>query len=209
VTRTQGKRRSAARITFTLSAPGRVVFVVRGPAPSCGVVGRFSVRGKRGRNRVRFTGRVGRRTLGPGAYRITARTRTSAATRPVVVVIEPGARSAFRCGESGTAGPEIFASLSGGFTSSGAEPGTAAKSAAGSSPPRKTGDSQDDAGSGVLPAVKDGLSKIPEALPNLQIPSDSSSPSSIIGLGALLLLALSGLALLLYVVRFLRGPHTT
>jgi hypothetical protein len=123
-------------------------------------------------------------------------------------MIEPGARSAFRCGESGTGSPEIFASLSGGFTSSGAEPGTAAKIAAGS-PQRKAREGQDDAGSGVLPAVTDGLSKIPEALPELQVPSDSSSPSSIIGLGALLLLALSGLALLLYVVRFLRGPHTT
>jgi hypothetical protein len=123
-------------------------------------------------------------------------------------MIEPVARSAFRCGESGSGGPEIFASLSGGFTSSGAEPGTATKSAAGS-PQRKTTESRDDAGSGVLPAVKDGLAKIPEALPELQMPSDSSSPSTIIGLGALLLLALSALALLLYVVRFLRRPYTT
>lgn len=214
VTQTRGKRRRAARITFALSAPGRVVFVVRGPAPSCGVVGRFSVRGTRGLNRVLFTGRLGRRTLGPGAYRITAKTRTGAATRPVVVVIEPSrTERRFACSEPRPEIPEIFASLSGSFASPGdASPGGGTRPAAESTAANSRGEAgagREESGSGVLPAVKDGLSMIPEALPELQGPNDSSSPSSILGIGALLLLALSALALLLYVLRFLRRPHTT
>jgi hypothetical protein len=51
------------------------------PAPSARIgrtplvrreVGRFSVRGRKGRNRLRFTGRLRGRALPPGAYRLTA-----------------------------------------------------------------------------------------------------------------------------------------
>jgi hypothetical protein len=40
-------------------------------------VGRFRVRGKAGTNRVRFRGRIGRRALRPGTYRILGRTLPS------------------------------------------------------------------------------------------------------------------------------------
>jgi hypothetical protein len=210
VKRTRGQRRRAARITFTLSAPGRVVFVVRGPAPSCGVAGRFSVRGKRGRNRVGFTGRLGRRTLGPGAYRITARTRAGTAARPVVVLIDPtGAERSFVCGRSSNGASELFASLVGSFTSGGdGSSGTVTPTAEGSSNTTPATGTEEKPDSGVLPAVGDGLRKIPEALPKLQTPGSSSSPSGILGAGALVLLALSSLALLLYVIRFLRRADT-
>ena len=63
--------------------------------------------------------------------------------------------------------------------------------------------------SGVLPAVSEGLRKVPEALPKLVVPGASDGPSSLLGIGALILLVLSGVALVLYVVRFVRRPRIT
>jgi hypothetical protein len=57
----------------------------------------------------------------------------------------------------------------------------------------------------VLPAVGERLRAIPEALPKLAVTS-AGSPSSIVRIAALLLL-LSGLGLVLYVVRFVRRPR--
>jgi hypothetical protein len=214
VRRARGQRRRAASITFTLSAPGRVVFVVRGPAPSCGVAGRFSVRGRRGTNRIAFTGRLRRRTLGPGAYRITARTRAGTAARPVVVLIEPTrAERSFSCGGSSRGGSDPFASLVATFTN--AERGSARPAAAAPEGPSngaaadRTQERTQAPDTGLLPAVKGRLRSIPEILPGVQTPESSSSPSAIVGVGVLLLLALSALGLLLYVIRFLRRSYIT
>jgi hypothetical protein len=213
---TRGKRKRAARITFTLSAPGRVVFVVRGPAPSCGVIGRFSVRGHRGKNLVRFKGRVGRRNLPYGTYRITAKTRGRAASRPIVVFVGDRAGSRqFDCRSSGSSSFRSYASLLGTFSASGN--GTSGSGSAeasgnkGAESPVKGQDrkAKEKPDSGVLPAVTNRLRKIPEALPRPHLPSASTSPPWIIGAAALILLILSGLALVLYVLRFLRRPHTT
>ena len=69
--------------------PALVEFVVIQVAPDCRQVGRFRVAGRPGLNRVRFRGRIGRRLLGPGSYRITARAlpsrRTLIDTRFVIV----------------------------------------------------------------------------------------------------------------------------
>ncbi|MDP9491819.1 MAG: hypothetical protein M3P42_06410, partial [Actinomycetota bacterium] len=83
--------------------------------------------------------------------------------------------------------------------------GSAAKTA----PTGQDRKAKEKSDSGVLPAVTDRLSKIPEALPRPHMPSASTSPPWIIGASALILLVLSGLALVFYVVRFLRRPHTT
>jgi hypothetical protein len=193
-----------------------VVFVVRGPAPSCRVIGRFSVRGHRGRNLVRFKGRIGRRELPNGTYRITAKTRGRPMSRPIVVFVgdRAGARN-FACGSSGSSPFGTYASLLGTFSGSSStgsgtagaagDKGSGAKTAA-TGQNRKAKEEPD---SGVLPAVTDRLRKIPEALPTPHIPSASASPPWIIGATALILLILSGLALVFYVVRFLRRPHTT
>jgi hypothetical protein len=61
---------------------------------------------------------------------------------------------------------------------------------------------------GVVPAVGKRLKTLPEALPKLALPS-AGSPSSILGIAALLLLLLSGLGLVLYVVRYVRHPPAT
>jgi hypothetical protein len=196
------KQRRAARITFTLNRPGRVVFVVRGPAPSCEVAGRFSVRGDRGVNHVRFTGRVGRRNLPYGIYRVTARTRGGAPSRPVLVAVgERRVTNGFACASGAPADPfaEILGTFGDGSGSTSAEPRESAASVAG----------EKERDSGVLPAVSERLRRVPEALPELAVPGGSDGPSSLLGFGALIVLVLSGLALVLYFVRFLRRPHTT
>jgi hypothetical protein len=186
------RARGATRITFTLSARALVVFVVRGPAPSCDVAGRFRVRGKRGVNHLRFTGRIGRRRLAAGTYRVVARPRGRLPSRPVTVVLGGGPRDAFACRSAVPAGPfeTVLASLSG--SSSG-------------QPPASTRERREQKRSGVLPAVTDKLKALPRAVPTL--PDGASAPHRLVGLGALLLLALSLLALVVYVVRFVRGPH--
>lgn len=94
-------------LVFTLRKAGLVEFVVLQVAPECRRIGRFRVVGRPGVNRVRFRGRVGRKVLGPGTYRIKARVlpagRALADTK-VVVVAQPeraeiaSARSADACG---------------------------------------------------------------------------------------------------------------
>jgi hypothetical protein len=56
------------QLDFTLSEAKRVFLIVRGPAPSCDVVGVIPVRGHRGANTVDFAGRAGGRNLRPGGY---------------------------------------------------------------------------------------------------------------------------------------------
>jgi hypothetical protein len=199
----RGQQRRGTRITFTLTAPARVVFVVRGPAPSCDVVGRFAVRGDRGVNNVRFTGRIGRRTLQRGTYRITARTHGRAPSRPIAVRVGgQQRRGAFTCAAPQTGPNEDFTAIVGTF-SNGENAPTAGPEAA---PPAKPAESKDDdGGGGVLPAVSDRLK---DALPSPRIPEATTSPARILGLGALLLLIVSGLALVVYFVRYFRRLAT-
>jgi hypothetical protein len=204
-----GSKRRAARITFRLTAPARVVFVVRGPAPSCDVVGRFIVRGRRGTNRVRFTGRVGRRTLKPGTYRLTARTAGRPdQTRRVVVILGDGPQERLRCPN-----PNQFVFL--GATSFFREtPGSAAPRGAAKAPaPRAKKKAKEQDSRGVLPAIRKKIRQLPEVLPDVppvprpSVPGDGASPPAILGIAALGLLALSGIAILAYVIRYFRRPH--
>jgi hypothetical protein len=140
--------------------------------------------------------------LPPGTYKITARTRAGAAPRPVVVVIEPaGGETSFACGRSGGSAPSVFDSMAGAFGSGPSETSPRTASA--------QGRESDRPDSGVLPAVTEKLKDLPKALPRPGLPSGAASPPWIIGAGALILVALSLLALLAYVIRFIRGPRTT
>jgi hypothetical protein len=72
--------------TFIFRLPKRAVveFIVIRVSPDCTIVGRFRVKGHKGVNRVSFRGRIGRRRLAPGTYRIVAHT-PSLPTRPIMV----------------------------------------------------------------------------------------------------------------------------
>lgn len=202
-----GTKRRATRITFRLSAATRVVFFVRGPAPSCEVVGRFTVRGHRGENRIRFTGRVGRTMLGPGTYRVTARPagRPREAHR-VVLIIGNGPREQLNCSSVLS---YAFLGTAAFFGEGAAAAASTKASHAGGVAARTTKTEKGNESGGVLPAIKKKVLELPEALPKLPLPRDvADSPPAILGLLALGLLALSGLAILLYIFRFLRGPDT-
>jgi hypothetical protein len=122
-----------------------------------------------------------------------------------VAVGERRPTNGFACGASLASDPfeEILAAYGNGPRSTGAESDDPA--ASGVAGRRKTRTNED---SGVLPAVGERLRTLPEALPALTVPS-GGSPTWILGIGALLVLLISGVALVLYFVRFVRGPHTT
>lgn len=56
----------------------------------CHTVGQFSVAAHKGVNRVRFTGRVGRRKLVPGTYYLVARTASGQVVQRVTLVVVNG-----------------------------------------------------------------------------------------------------------------------
>jgi hypothetical protein len=90
ITTTGKQNRRSTVLTFVLKRPTTVIFTVRQLAPACQTVGRFSVRGRAGLNRVRFSARVGRRELAAGTYRITARTVNGRALQRVTIVVVDG-----------------------------------------------------------------------------------------------------------------------
>ena len=103
---------------IVLPAAGVVELRVTQVAPLCRAAGRIVVRGHAGRNVVRFRGRVGRRTLGPGTYRITPRLRGGRELRSLLVVVVAGrapapgevasARAADACSTRGDANGSLI-----------------------------------------------------------------------------------------------------
>jgi len=84
------KRRRTTTFTFVLPRAGRVIFTVNQVSPACLGIGRFSVAGHAGLNRVRFAGRVQGRQLGPGTYRISARTSSGRVIRRITLIVVSG-----------------------------------------------------------------------------------------------------------------------
>ena len=69
---------------FHLAEPGRVRVTFR--EVRCGGTASLTLRGHRGLNRVRFTGRIGRHRLPPGTYRILVRRHRRILLRKTLVV---------------------------------------------------------------------------------------------------------------------------
>jgi hypothetical protein len=79
-------------IVFRLSRPTMLRVTVVRVYPTCKRIGTFTVRGRAGVNRIRFRGRLGRRTLPAGGYRLIVRARGAerdAAAVPIVVARVP------------------------------------------------------------------------------------------------------------------------
>ena len=90
-----GGTKRATRLTFFLPSAARVYFTVVQVSPICRPIGHFSYVGHTGFNRVRFDGRLGRRELEPGTYKISARTRSGRTVpRVTLVVVESDAPTA-------------------------------------------------------------------------------------------------------------------
>jgi len=102
------ERRRKTTIVFFLRKPSVVLFVVRQLAPACRTAGSFRVLGRPGLNRVRFRGRIGRRLLPPGSYRVDARTLPggrSVARAGFVVVAHPNGDEISRARRADVCGP--------------------------------------------------------------------------------------------------------
>jgi hypothetical protein len=123
------KKHRGTTLVFVLRRPALVEFVVVQVSPECRRVGRFRVRGKAGRNRVVFRGRVGRTVLATGTYRIRAKAGRHRVVDARFVVVSrrdraeiASARSANACSGAAavTAGASSFAGATGGTGSTGA-----------------------------------------------------------------------------------------
>jgi hypothetical protein len=73
IQRVQARGRFAVLLSFVLSAPTRVTFLVFGPGQACSLAGWITIGGHRGVNHVLFRGRVQKHQLQPGAYRLVPR----------------------------------------------------------------------------------------------------------------------------------------
>lgn len=87
---TGAKQRRTTTFTFVLQQAGGVVFTVNQVSPGCVGIGRFTVAGHAGLNRVRFAGVVHGRRLAPGTYRIAIRTASGRVLRRVTLVVVGG-----------------------------------------------------------------------------------------------------------------------
>jgi hypothetical protein len=87
---TGSKHRRTTTFVFVLSRAGQVVFAVDQVSPACRGIGRFSVAGHAGVNRVRFGGRMHGRQLAAGTYRISARTVSGRVVRRITLVVVSG-----------------------------------------------------------------------------------------------------------------------
>jgi hypothetical protein len=85
ISRSGPRAQRQTTFVFHLSRPATVELVLTRLAPDCRVVGKFRVAGRAGLNRVRFRGRIGRRVLRAGTYRVTARTLRPGGATPVRV----------------------------------------------------------------------------------------------------------------------------
>jgi hypothetical protein len=141
--------------------------------------------------------------LDPGTYALTAhpagRTQT---TRRIVVVVGTHPREKLDCSSSTGS---IFAGASP-FAAGGSAGSSIAVVDTKTAPDAR----KDKKSSGVLPAITKKLRNLPQAIPKLKPPvlGDAGSPPTLLGLVALGLLALSGIAILVYVIRFIRRPDT-
>lgn len=104
-------------VSFWLSSPAVVQFLVFGPAPGCPLAARFTVHGDRGLNRVRFRARPQGDPLRSGRYRVTVqamRGRMRSSVREVnVAVVPPGSPVGMRpvdtvCGAAAQAAIRAF-----------------------------------------------------------------------------------------------------
>jgi hypothetical protein len=96
ISRSGPRAQRQTTFVFRLSRPGIVELALTRLAPDCRMVGKFRVAGRAGLNRVRFRGRIGRRVLRAGTYRVTARTLRPRSATPVrvhlVIVGRPNPR---------------------------------------------------------------------------------------------------------------------
>jgi hypothetical protein len=89
-------------VGFELARPGTVLFSIIRTAPARRNVGAFEVRGRAGPNSFLFPGRIDRRLLRPGTYRLAAKFGNARAVSPPFVVPTAPERAEPSNGEGGS-----------------------------------------------------------------------------------------------------------
>lgn len=206
-------RRGGTTLVFAMNRPGRFVIQVLGQAPDCRVLGSFTRRVPRGMSRVRFNPFFGGTVLRPGTYTLVPyvigrqqRRRLASVTVQIVPSNRrlPAAerRRPLRAqcsfapiGGSGTGGTLLVSSPLGSAWSAGFSGATVKGSTtgvAGVSESRKT--------LAVKVAAVDDLPVL-----SAIIPEDSPVPPPVLALIALVAIALGMFALVVSLIRFMRG----
>jgi hypothetical protein len=192
------------RLAFTLSKAQQLFLIVRGPVPSCAVVGVIPVRGHRGVNKLTFAGRAGGRNLRPGSYLLslsTVRQPLAAAPTTLVRVVskrrsipaKPGAeRPTCADAQAAATGP-FFRLLRREGTGTGPAEAPAGRGGLVSSVPPANSDQQHD----VLGVATPGA--------GLDSGASADSLESLITIGILTLIGAILLTTVALVTRFLRG----
>jgi hypothetical protein len=80
-------------VSFTVARPGTVVFTLTRLEPDSGRVGRFGVAARSGPNDFLFPGRIDRRLLRPGTYRLSASGPGGRAVGAVLIVTRDAPRA--------------------------------------------------------------------------------------------------------------------
>ncbi len=200
----RAKGRVTVRLAFTLSKAQRLFLIVRGPVPSCQVVGVIPVRGHRGVNKLTFAGRAHGRNLRPGAYLLSLSTvRQPLATAPTTLVevvskrrsvpAKPGAEKPTCTDAQASAISPFFRLLRGEGTGTGSV---------------GAGANRGDAVSSIPPANSDGKHDVlGVATPGAGLDSGASADGlgSLVAIGVLTLIGAILLGTVALVTRFFRG----
>ena len=193
----RGKKRGATILRFRLPRAAKLVLVVRGPGPSCAIVGRVARRGHAGANRLRFNGRIAGRPLDPGTYLLVLRQRDRKTNlgRAVVTIVAPGApvtsRIVPQCAPASDArGSGFTGSLEG-------DTGVAARASVKTDPVAPT----------TRDAVLDEGTAAFRLLPPLHLFEEPDDLPAVLGLAVLALLVVSLVGILVEVIRQVRSSH--
>jgi hypothetical protein len=209
-----GKGRGTT-LTFWFSAPGRLQFTILSAAPECRKLGTFSRKVHRGVNRIRFLGRVRGRLLRPGTYTIVpelVRGGKRRALGHVTVMILPANPRLARAQAAAPVKLECRAAAAGGAKVGAAEPAVSNLASAPVDGSRSAAQAGPEATGGVAAASKtrtddssrgDPLGDLP--LVSAIIPDDAPVPPLLLAVLALAAIGLGSLALIGFVLRYMRG----
>jgi hypothetical protein len=209
-----GKGRGTT-LRFWFSAPGRLQFTILSAAPECRKLGTFSRKVHRGVNRIRFLGRVRGRFLKPGTYTIVPEYVRGAKRRAlghVTVLILPSNRRLARAQAAVPLKLECRAAAAGGADvgAGGSSPANLASTPVDGS--RSAPQAAPEATGRVASARKtvggdakrgDRLGDLP--LVSAIIPDDAPVPPLVLAVVALAVIGLGSLALIGFVLRYVRG----
>ena len=208
-------RRGGTTLLFSLSKPGRLNFVVLDQ--KCRRIGSFSRVGRKGVNRIRFSGRLRGQALAPGTYTLVpslVRGQKRRALARITVRVVPANRRLSAAERVKPLGVQCTGALRAAGGASGQRNTSGSPTSAGSSGPDIASSSRLAAGGGpgavagisktVVQSTADRPAHAKLAVVSAFIPEDAPAPLFLAVL-ALITMGLGSLLLVAFLLRFLRG----